>query len=1018
MKTCRSIQLFLVLLIFVLVVPTLLQAQVGKIRGTVKDAETGDPLPGANVVLEGTSIGAASDLNGVYIILNVPPGKYNLVTSFIGYKTMKLEGLAVHSGSTTSADITLSPEVIPGESVLIVAERPLVDKNVTHEVHTVRTEEIENIPVRGTQAVLTVMPGVVREGNNFYVRGGRSTEMAYYVEGINVTMPDDGANGLAVIHNAIEEISYHAGGFGAEFGTRMSGQLFTTLKSGTPNLRFGGEVISDDFWATKSETKGYQILGLNKVYSYGYDDYILWSSGPVPFVPDLKFYAAGQRYWRSYFNGEASWFEGFTESDSVLATAKFITSGKDAGKVINDTLRLGKNIPPGRYPAGGEAGWIFNGNFTWDRKPFRVKLGGTYNIQRDHYDPDNPITDPRNLWWVPARTRLNKRNNYSAYLGLTHLIDPTTFYTLNLNYFTNKLEFGDPLMGWSREDWPKWGDPAVNPALVDTSRTRSLQGPGDFSILYPGTPYAVYGKNYTNMLGAKLDFTKQLGTAHEFKLGGELNYYTIRMYRVNARLYLQRMVDAQAVAETPNYMTDWDFYRGLDCTFTGYDIHGEKEVNEDEWYTSNVAGKEVLINAHNAPGHPIFAGAYLQDRIELRDLIINAGVRLDYIDNGVPGYKDLRTLTMGTAQTIADSNFTDSKKFTYLSPRLGFSFPVTDRVIFHAQYGRYIQPTRTDMRGTGISSYGYMRITQFIYGGGYAVQVSNPNLKPERQTTYEFGFKESFSDIASLDITAFYKDTRDLTTMRVVFPLVPDYRAPYFNMNQDFGTVKGLSFTFNLRRTHRIQATANYTYSDAKGTGSEPRSHFDICWTESTPVFPVVIGPLDFDQRHKGWIDLDVRFNPDDGPSIFGIKPLSQLGLNLSFNFHSGSPYTRVEALYGSEGVWGIQHPMPLEPYNRSTLDWFYQLDLKLDKSFKFGPVNMNAYIWAINALNIKGFTDGFRATGRPDDDGWLATENGKAWAKIHGPEGVKWFKAIMTRCGSRYWQDPRTIRAGLKFEL
>ena len=1003
MKTGKLINLFLVLLIVVFMTPALLYAQIGKIRGTVTDAETGEALPGANVILKGTTMGAAASVDGVYIILNVPVGKYDLVVDYMGYKTLTVEGVAARSGLTTSRDINLSPEVIAGETVVIVAERPLVDKNITHEIHTMRAEEIENLPIRGTAAAIALLPGVIDDAG-IHVRGGRSSEMAYYVDGINVTMPSDGANGLSIIHNSIEEVTYHAGGFGAEYGTRMSGQVFTTLKSGTPDYNFGVELISDDFWAFERDDGAKQILGLKDQFSYGYDDYVMWGSGPVPAIPNLQFYVAGERYWRHPGN---TWFDGFTEADSVLGIATWLTAGKDAGVSHKDTVSLGMDFPPGRYPGGGTAGWTFNTNLIWDRKPFRVKFGGTYNLQRDQ----GGSTDPRSLLVTPVRTTLNKRGNHSAYVGITHVISPTTFYTLNLNYFTNHIEFGDPLMGWTRDDWPKWGDPVYNPALADTSQRRTLLGPGDFSITYPGSPVDTYGKDHTNMVGAKLDFTKQFGSAHELKLGGELNYYTIRTYRVNAFQYLRRMVSAEAVAGTPNYMTDWDFYRGLSTTFTGYNIHGDKTVSDDEYYPANVAGKDVKINARNAPGHPIFSGAYIQDRIEIRDLIINAGLRFDYIDNGVPGYTDLRKLTMGTAQTIEEKNFTESKKFAYLSPRLGFSFPVTDKVIFHAQYGKYVQSSRTDMRGTGISSYGYMRICQFIYGGGYAVQISNPNLKPERLTSYEFGFKQQFGDIASLDITGFYKDTRDYTTMRVVFPLVTDYRAPYFNMNEDFGTIKGLSFTFNLRRTQRIQAMANYTYSSAQGTGSEPRSHFDICWTESTPVFPVVIGPLDFDQTHKGWVNFDLRFRDNEGI-------LSRTGLNLSFNFHSGSPYTRVSAEYGSEGVFGIQHPMPLEGYNKSTLDWFYQLDLKLDKSFKLGPLNLNAYIWALNVLNTKSPTDGFRATGRPDDDGWLETEPGIKWAETYGADGVKWFNAIMTRCGSRYWQMPRVIRGGLKIEL
>jgi len=988
-------------------------ATTGKIRGKVIDRETKEVLPGANVMIVGTTMGAVSDFNGEYIILNVPVGLYSLKTSFVGYRDVVVNDVRVTATLTTEINFPLPSTVIESQTVTIVAERPLVDKNATNEIHSMRAEDLAILPVRGTGASLNLLPGVVDDGG-IHIRGGRSTEMAYYVDGMNVTMPSDGANGLSIIHNSIEELSYQAGGFSAEFGTRMSGQIFTTLRSGTPNFQLGGELISDDFWATSSPTKGYRIAGLNNLYSYGYDDYVLWTSGPVPSIKNLKFYAAGQRYYRGSRGTFETRFAGFQENATTLATGTFVTSGKDAGTTINDILSLGMDIPPGRYPGGGAAGWTFNGNLNWDLKPFQLKVGGSFNSERSQ----DGATEPTAFLVTPARTRLWKTGNYSAYATLTHVLNTTTYYTLNLNYFANKSENGDPILGWSREDWLKWGDPVVNPALVDTSQTRSLKGPGNFYITYPGTPVDTYGKDETNMLGAKLDFTKQVGSAHELKIGGEANYYTIRHYAVNALNYLRRQATADALAGTANYMTEYDFYRGLNTEFTGYNIHGEKAVSDDEMYPTNVGGKDVMINAHNAPGHPVFAGAYLRDLIELKDLIINAGVRLDYIDNGTPGYTDLRKLTMGTAQTIADSNFTDSKTFTYLSPRIGFSFPVTDRVVFHAQYGKYVQPTRTDLRGTGISSYGNMRINQFLYGGGYAVEVPNPNLKPERQTTYEFGFKEQFGDIASLDITAFYKDTRDLTVMRVVFPMVSDYRAPYFNMNGDFGTVKGLSFTFNLRRTQRIAATANYTYSDAKGTGSEPRSHFDIAWTESTPVFPVVIGPLEYDQTHKGWVDLDLRFQDGDGPTFLGMKPLSRVGLNLSYNFHSGSPFTRTPAEYGAEGVFTYNSPTPLEAYNVSTLDWFHQLDLKLDKSFQLGPLDLNAYLWVINVLDTKSPTDQWRATGRPDDNGWLETDGGRAYIKTYGDTGVKWYKAMLTNTGTFGWQTPRVIRGGLKFNL
>jgi hypothetical protein len=180
----------------------------------------------------------------------------------------------------------------------------------------------------------------------------------------------------------------------------------------------------------------------------------------------------------------------------------------------------------------------------------------------------------------------------------------------------------------------------------------------------------------------------------------------------------------------------------------------------------------------------------------------------------------------------------------------------------------------------------------------------------------------------------------------------------------------------------------------------------------------VVIGRLDYDQTHKGWVDVDVRFLAGEGPQLFGMSPLGNAGLNMAFAFHSGSPYTRTSADYGSEGVFTYNAPVPLESYNISSLDWFYQIDLKLDKTFSVGPLEFNAYLWIDNVLNTKSVTGGYRATGRPDDDGWLQTEQGRKWASQYGEEGVKWFNAILSSTGSFGWQAPRVVRGGLKFDF
>ena len=993
----RSRWLFvLVVLAVVSLIPVFVSAQTtGKIRGRVIDAQTKEPLPGANIIIKGTSMGASTDRNGNYVILDVPVGKYTLVCNFIGYKTVELKNIYVTQSLTTEANFALQSTVIKGASVVIVAKRPLVNKNRTNEVHVVRGEDIQNLPVRGVANIVALQAGVVNR-NGLHVRGGRSNETARYVNGVLVTLPLGGGNGLSVINESVEEVAYQAGGFTAEYGFANSGVVSTVTKTGGNHYNLMGEVITDDIFGIKSQN--YQWLGLNNTYSYGYNRYISSFSGPVPFMKSLKFYVAGER---AYDADNATFFKGFHQ-DSLEHVETYYTLKPDT---LIDTTNLYMDIPPGRRPGGGAAANLFNGNIVWDHKPIRVKIGGSYayNRSQDH------TADPRNFYSVPLRGRLHKSWNGSSYMQITHLINPKTYYTLNLNYFFNKQENGDPVF-W--EDLKKYGDPTLNPALVDTSKTRLIHLYG-LSIGWPNTPQGNYNKQEQDYMGVKLDLTHQWGN-HELKTGGEMNYYTVRRYSVDARRLLKALSNQKATKGTPKEMTDYDVYYSLFLRNFGYDIYGN-EINSSKTYTRNVGGQKVSFNGEDAPKHPIMAAYYIQDKIELKDLVLNAGVRMDYFDTGTKSLKDLSAIKQGKSGTIDESNFGPDRTYTIFSPRLGFSFPVTDQTVFHAQYGKFVQmPDFTALFGRG-----YAETSNFLYGGGYAVLLDNPNLKPERTTAYEFGFQQQFGLNAALDLTAFYKDTRDLATLRVILPTIPDYRAPYFTMNQDFGTIKGLSATFNLRRTARVQVLANYTLSFAKGTGSNFTSHFDIAWQEATPVFPTVIAPLDFDQRHKGTVNVDVRTRPDDGPVFMGHHILGRVGLNLLFTYHSGNPFTRV-AQDGKSEVFGYNAPYPIEAYNSSHMPWFYNLDMKLDKTFDLGPVSVNAYLWALNVLNTRNVLNVFRPSGDPQNDAYLQTPQGRKWAEAQTDpaNAIHWYNAVQSLCGTRNVSSPRQVRVGLRFEF
>ena len=181
------VKTFVIMTLFSVV---LTAGQTGKITGKVLDKETSNPLPGVNVLLENTSMGAATDPDGEFVILDIPPGLYTVKLSFIGYATVTIENVRATADLTTNLySINMAPEAIEGETITVTAEKPLLEVNATNEVHVVRAEDIKNLPVRGYANVVALQTSVVDDGGTLHIRGGRSEEVGYYVDGVSAVDP-------------------------------------------------------------------------------------------------------------------------------------------------------------------------------------------------------------------------------------------------------------------------------------------------------------------------------------------------------------------------------------------------------------------------------------------------------------------------------------------------------------------------------------------------------------------------------------------------------------------------------------------------------------------------------------------------------------------------------------------------------------------------------------------------------------------------------------------------------------
>ena len=255
----------------------------GKIVGIITDKDTGEPLIGANVVVDGRPLGSTTDIDGSFLILNVPPGRYTLIAQYIGYQDKRVEGVQVNVDFTTRQNFELSSATIEfGDEIVVQASRELLTKDLTSSQTRVSTEKIENLPVEEIDDVLAVQPGITRDASgNFHIRGGRTSEIGYQLNGISISDGFDKSRGLEIENESVQELQVISGTFNAEYGNAMSGIINIVTKEGGSDFHgslksFVGDYLStDDF--------NFYNIDAREAANYSMQGTL---SGPVPGLKD------------------------------------------------------------------------------------------------------------------------------------------------------------------------------------------------------------------------------------------------------------------------------------------------------------------------------------------------------------------------------------------------------------------------------------------------------------------------------------------------------------------------------------------------------------------------------------------------------------------------------------------------------------------------------------------------------------------------------------------------------------
>jgi hypothetical protein len=325
---------------------------------------------------------------------------------------------------------------------------------------------------------------------------------------------------------------------------------------------------------------------------------------------------------------------------------------------------------------------------------------------------------------------------------------------------------------------------------------------------------------------------------------------------------------------------------------------------------------------------------------------------------------------------ISEEGFRDYEPQVNLLPRIAFSFPISDEALFFAHYDVLVQrPTNNR-----ISPFTFDYFQQIAVNARFA----NPNLLPEKTIDYQVGFQQALSKTTALTIALTYKELKNMVQARnIVYALPIDYKT-YGNI--DFGTVKSLQVTYEMRRTRNIRMDLNYTLQFAEGTGSNSTSAVNLI-NSGQPNLRAII-PFSYDQRHTINATVDYRFAEGkdyNGPvTKNGKQILKNTGLNAIFRVGSGTPYTRQQNPT-PDALFGVAAQSTLKGnLNGSRLPYTFKVDLRLDRDIVLSTKDdkkkayINAFVLVQNALNNMNVVSVYSYTGSPTDDGYINSAFGQ----------------------------------------
>ena len=926
-----GIKKLLSLLFFVLIISPSILAQTGKINGIITD-QNGEPLPGVNVQIEGQLKGASTDVDGFYTILNVLPGRYTLRATYIGFASVRVQDVEVNVNLTTTIDFQLAEETIEGEEIIVVAERPVIKKDVSSSTANIQKEDIEALPVTSVTSVVGLQAGIE---NGLNIRGSGSDEIAFNLNGFTLRSDRDNTPFTGISVTSIQNVQVQTGGFNAEYGDIRSGLVNVTSKEGERDRYTIDAVIR----YTPPQAKHFG-QSINSPESY-------WIR---PFVDDEVAWTGIGDKWDSYTQDQYPSFRGWNQVSKELladddpsndltpegAQQLFLWQHRksidisDPDYDIDVTIggpvpAISKGLGDLRFSASLKTTQntyliplsrdsynqtTFQGRLTSNiASGMKLSFDGLYSKQlgTGASQSGNPgffrsasgIAGNMDLvsfidcriycsdYWAPSEVT---STNFGV--QFTHTLSENTFYEVKINRFHSEN--------------------STNPgAFRDTSDVISIGGK-----FFDAGPFGFFDSDATGIgsnmrMGIGLSTSRDSSKISRFTSGASITSQVDRYNQVKA---------------------------GIEFIHTSSNVnYGRLEPNLPTSNTRNVWD-----------ANPIRLATYIQNKLEFEGLIVNAGLRLTYSDPNILWYDYdpfNEAFTRGGSALLDTVNRVEADKQIVLQPRLGVSFPITENNKLYFNYGHFVQlPDPEDLYLIGISP-----------AEDQIIRIASPGNPLPKTVSYELGYEQSIFEKYLFRISGYYKDLSQQ-------PILVDYVDQQLNIDYtlsepfSYEDIRGLEITFRKQAAKVFWGEANYTYSIAsRGLfGSLERYRTEFAQldyerrTDDNDLFRPVPQPF-------ARLQLFFRSPNDFGPEFLGGRPLGDWLISSIISWRAGGYVTSPEAA----AIDGLTNNLQAKD--------FWNTSMRISRSFEFAGGNSLSFFADIsNVLNTKymnvnnaGFVDG-----------------------------------------------------------